>query len=519
MNNPGGDIMELQHFTQRPLIQGSLLLRIATVGLSLALAAYKKHFLIKKLYLIILFLPFLSYSQTINLSDNESTSISPQIISNKNIFYTFWKDNNDGNYDIYFRFYFEGNWSDIKKINTSNNIGLSSICIDDSNYVHLLWIENDADKKLIYGRILDSTLIDSIEIYKTDTSNIGFSSSFFDESTKQLHVTFEVKSFDTSFTYYLFEDTNYIWSDKQMIISSKYGNNKAQIVKDKDNKIVCLWFNEDSLSVEMMKKIDTSWTEGTKLTDEFEGIGRDFVAVNDDSLNIQLVSHPGEVVTCPCNWLLYSKWNGYQWSAPEAVPSNNEHAYYTEHNYPCIALSKRNYPVISWQQNSWDIYLNFRNKFIGTAVKTDAGWHVNTSLKFHKPEDPSISIDNDDNISYAWQDSTGGDYDIYFYKTSLLTSIEHDDNLILPGKIELIQNYPNPFNPTTNIEFSIPKSEFVTLKVYNILGEEVATLASERLAAGKYKYDWDASRLASGVYLYRIQADDFVESKKMVLLR
>jgi len=83
----------------------------------------------------------------------------------------------------------------------------------------------------------------------------------------------------------------------------------------------------------------------------------------------------------------------------------------------------------------------------------------------------------------------------------------------------LYQNYPNPFNPTTNIEFSIPKSEFVTLKIYNILGEEVATLVSGRLTAGQYKYDWNTSSLASGVYLYRIQAGDYVETKKMVLMK
>jgi hypothetical protein len=72
---------------------------------------------------------------------------------------------------------------------------------------------------------------------------------------------------------------------------------------------------------------------------------------------------------------------------------------------------------------------------------------------------------------------------------------------------------------TTNIEFSIPKSEFVILKVYNIVGEEVATLVSEELSAGSYRNDWDAGNLASGVYLYRIQAGDYVEVKKMVLLR
>ena len=89
----------------------------------------------------------------------------------------------------------------------------------------------------------------------------------------------------------------------------------------------------------------------------------------------------------------------------------------------------------------------------------------------------------------------------------------------IPQSYRLGQNYPNPFNPTTTIEFALPKTEFVTLKIYNILGEQVATLVSEKLISGKYKYDWDAGGLASGVYLYRIQAGDYVEVKKMVLLR
>jgi hypothetical protein len=89
----------------------------------------------------------------------------------------------------------------------------------------------------------------------------------------------------------------------------------------------------------------------------------------------------------------------------------------------------------------------------------------------------------------------------------------------LPKGYVLDQNYPNPFNPSTNIGFSIPKTEFITLKVYNILGEEVATLVSEKLTAGQYRYDWDASRQASGVYLYSIQAGNYLKVKKMILLR
>ena len=88
-----------------------------------------------------------------------------------------------------------------------------------------------------------------------------------------------------------------------------------------------------------------------------------------------------------------------------------------------------------------------------------------------------------------------------------------------PQDFHLFQNYPNPFNPNTTIEFVLPKSVFMTLKIYNILGQEVATLVSERLAAGNYKYEWDASGLASGVYMYRLEAGKFKQVRKMLLVR
>ncbi|MBN2365364.1 MAG: T9SS type A sorting domain-containing protein [Calditrichaeota bacterium] len=83
----------------------------------------------------------------------------------------------------------------------------------------------------------------------------------------------------------------------------------------------------------------------------------------------------------------------------------------------------------------------------------------------------------------------------------------------------LKQNYPNPFNPNTTIEFDLPKTSKVSLKIFNIVGEEVATLVSDRLAAGSYSYNWDAANLASGVYLYRLQAGKYVQMRKMVLMR
>jgi hypothetical protein len=88
-----------------------------------------------------------------------------------------------------------------------------------------------------------------------------------------------------------------------------------------------------------------------------------------------------------------------------------------------------------------------------------------------------------------------------------------------PTEIRLYQNYPNPFNPVTNIEYSLPVESFVQLKVYNAIGNEVATLVNEEQAAGDYKVDFKAVGLPSGIYFYKLQNTNFIQTKKMILLR
>jgi hypothetical protein len=89
----------------------------------------------------------------------------------------------------------------------------------------------------------------------------------------------------------------------------------------------------------------------------------------------------------------------------------------------------------------------------------------------------------------------------------------------MPDEFALNQNYPNPFNPSTMIQFEIPDAQFVTLKVYNLLGQEVATLINDQLGAGRYRAEFDGRNLPSGTYLYRLQTGTFTETKKMLLVK
>ena len=104
-----------------------------------------------------------------------------------------------------------------------------------------------------------------------------------------------------------------------------------------------------------------------------------------------------------------------------------------------------------------------------------------------------------------------------YQDTTYLTDTKSGVNI--PGGFALYQSYPNPFNPTTKIEFQLPKDEFVSLKVYDMLGNEVETLANGYKTVGKYSITFDASKLASGIYFYQLRSNSFVSTKKMLLLK
>jgi len=97
--------------------------------------------------------------------------------------------------------------------------------------------------------------------------------------------------------------------------------------------------------------------------------------------------------------------------------------------------------------------------------------------------------------------------------------VENEKDNKFPSSFSLSQNYPNPFNPSTVISYRIPKEGIVTIKIYDVLGRDVMTLADEYKSAGSYELKFDASELAGGVYIYRIQAGAFNASKKMLLIK
>jgi photosystem II stability/assembly factor-like uncharacterized protein len=102
---------------------------------------------------------------------------------------------------------------------------------------------------------------------------------------------------------------------------------------------------------------------------------------------------------------------------------------------------------------------------------------------------------------------------------SFPNEVNVESEISVPLTLTLEQNFPNPFNTSTNISFSIPSQSFVSLKIYDRLGREVATIISEEISAGDYTRKWNAADLSSGIYFYRLQAGSYSETKKLILLR
>jgi len=163
---------------------------------------------------------------------------------------------------------------------------------------------------------------------------------------------------------------------------------------------------------------------------------------------------------------------------------------------------------------------------VAEAKVTDAASHLKTSL------DSSYYAEAQFNMTYAESDESGGIHN-HQYSASLLNDAISKADMIVTGistkglnkqlTFNLSQNYPNPFNPSTKINYSIPRQGFVTLKVYDMLGREIATLVNGYKNEGNYSADFSESittkQLSSGVYIYQLKEDKYIQTKKMVLLK
>jgi len=170
--------------------------------------------------------------------------------------------------------------------------------------------------------------------------------------------------------------------------------------------------------------------------------------------------------------------------------------FYNNNTYNVQLTKLKNENNILWSRE-FTVTGSSEIRFTGIAETNDGGLIITGSVDFPN-EEPKI----------------------FLLKTNsegLLTIINIENTF--PNSFVLSQNYPNPFNPSTKISYSVPKSSLVTIKVYDVLGKKITTLLNEEKSVGNYEVEFNGRNLSSGVYFYKMQAGDFVETKKLILMK
>jgi hypothetical protein len=201
------------------------------------------------------------------------------------------------------------------------------------------------------------------------------------------------------------------------------------------------------------------------------------------------------------NWLMQSWYSGQWVNAAQFTYTNNSNGKVLTSLYQ------------NWLQSNstWTNYYQSTCTYDANGNEL-TGYNTQWSNSSWQPADHDFDVNINGNDYYFNGYAINISY-ILVNTTGILA-----DNNIIKG-YSLSQNYPNPFNPSTNISFNIPSKSFVSLRIFDLLGKEVATIVSEEMSAGSYSREWNASAFSSGVYFYRLTAGNFVQTRKLCLLR
>jgi hypothetical protein len=220
--------------------------------------------------------------------------------------------------------------------------------------------------------------------------------------------------------------------------------------------------------------------------------------------------------------------SGVNWSTPARVnndPLNNGKIQY----WPVIAVNESGNIAIMFMDSRNTPNNTIIEAFVARSV--DGGNTFTNELVSAEPTPTNIPgsnvrfgdyIDVDyvgQNIVPVWTDERLGGFNMDIFSAEITELLGTEPISGLPRKFELMQNFPNPFNPSTTIGFSLPQTAFVTIEVYNSLGQFIKTLANGSFPAGSHRINFNAGNLSSGVYFYKLNANDYTSIKKMILVK
>jgi hypothetical protein len=194
------------------------------------------------------------------------------------------------------------------------------------------------------------------------------------------------------------------------------------------------------------------------------------------------------------------------------------------HGWPSISMIQNGDFIVTWMSYMDPTYPDVEAQRYFANGSPNGGNYLIVADGINEIESVPQVAANAAQIAFAWTDNRRifGRFDTFGklvnWNWDGVTDVEIINDKI-PQEFSLLQNYPNPFNPSTKINFNIPQASFTSLKVYDVLGNEITTLVNEEKPAGEYEVEFNSNGLTTGIYFYQLKTGNFIETKKMILLR
>lgn len=405
----------------------------------------------------------LNWGAVVRLTNNSGGSQKPSISVSGQTVHVVWYDDRDGNLEIYYLRSTDAGltWgTDLRLTTNSGSSWYPSMDVFGS-IVQVVWTDNrDGNNEIYYKRSTDAGINWDPVVRITNSTGSSI--------------------FPSIFTAGLI--THIVWHDE------RDGNGE-------------IYYNR-SLNA------GVTWGSDIRLTTNTAETGYPCISVSGT------VAHVVWEDYVDGNYEIYyrrSPDNGQNWDAALRLTNNSAIS-----NNVSIATSGPQLHI-TWTDTRNGI------QAIYYKASTNSGTNWSSDLKLNSGNlfaDRSSLCLSGNTIHVVWYDFRDSDFEIYYKRNPTGNPVSVTNiNSEIPESFSLTQNYPNPFNPVTNIEFSIPNTGLTKLVIFDAAGREIETLVNSDLNPGTYKAEWDASKINSGVYFYRLTSGNFTETKKMILVK
>ena len=430
-----------------------------------------------------------------------------------------WWDGRDLDREIYYNRSTDNGltWqTDTRLTNVDSWSEYPSIAVSGSN-IHIVWMDDRDESyypEIFYKRSTDGGISWSAdEKLTSNPSDPGIPSLAV--SGNNIHIVWhDIRDGNWEIYYKRSTDNGITWQPDARLTNDASVSERASIAFW-DNSIYVVWQDERDNDKEVYFKISTdngtNWSGDIRLTNSVGESEAPTLAVEESNINVVWSDSRNGIG----NGEVYYKKStdaGLNWSEDIRITTTPSAS-----GRSSIAASS-NFVHISWNE-VWEIYYK---------RSTDYGitWEAETRITNNSSySENSFVVTSDSAVHLIWQDDPANNDDIYYKRNptgNIITDVVCISNNT-PNEFKLEQNYPNPFNPSTSIQYAIGSRQFVQLKVYDVLGNEVATLVNEEKAPGNYEVEFQSSvhsrQLASGVYYYQLRVGDYLETKKMLMLK